>query len=476
MDGDNNLTVGNNTNTPSTSQQNTNNDNFDDANSNASSASTLQMSMLENRLESEMAKLGNMVKDTVAGLTEHVNQKLGETDRKFQNLLADLMPASQNSNVNSSVPTVQTRPSTIPTFQSNCHPLSTVQPSRNNIGSGEPPVQSGSQQTLARSQCKIKPQHFDGSTDFDEFLSQFEITSEINGWQYREKSLYLASCLTGDARSLLSELDRDGQRDYKTLIEKLANRFGSVNRSEIYRTQLKSRTRNKGEAIPELAQAIKKLVRQAYPGVHKDVIETLAIDHFIDALTDSDIRLRVREFDHKTLAEAERSALRLESHKIADRQRNKIVGQIEANTEKNNVKTQWESSPKLSKLQSSLDSLSDQVKDLQKKTSRNAENKTFAKTGKYQQNNAYNGRYGKNNRPHQNNPPPSYGNQQRQTNSQYRNYNSGQTEHYGQSAQNFRSGNRGRQNNQYPARNGPAQFVNNQENWNQSSWRATTRH
>ena len=48
-----------------------------------------------------------------------------------------------------------------------------------------------------------------------------------------------------------------------------------------------------------------KLVHQAYPGVHKDVIETLAIDQFIDALTDSDIRLRVREFDHKTLAEAE---------------------------------------------------------------------------------------------------------------------------------------------------------------------------
>ena len=217
-------------------------------------------------------------------------------------------------------------------------------------------------------------------------------------------------------------------------------------------------------------------MRQAYPGVHKGVIETLAKDHFIDALTDSDIRLTVREFDHKTLAEAERSALHLESHKIADRQRNRIVGQIEANTEKNNGKTQWESSPKLSKLQSCLDSLSDQVKNLQKKTYRNAENKTFAKTGKYQQNNTYNGRYGKNNRPHQNNPPPSYGNQQRQTNSQYRNYNSGQTEHYGQSAQNFRRGNRGGQNNQHGARNGPAQFVNNQENWNQSSWRATTRH
>ena len=121
--------------------------------------------------------------------------------------------------------------------------------------------------------------------------------------------MYLANCLTGDAWSLLSELDRGGQCDYNTLIEKLANRFGSVNRSESYRTQLKSRTRNRGETIPELAQAIKKLVRQAYPGVHKDVIETLVIDHFIDALTDSEIRLRVREFDSKTLADAEKKCI-----------------------------------------------------------------------------------------------------------------------------------------------------------------------
>ena len=208
-----------------------------------------------------MTNLGNMMKDTVAGLSEHVNKKLSEIDRKFQNLLADLIPASQNSNVNFAVLTVQPHRNTIPTVQPNRNTRPTVQPSQNILGPGEPPVQCSSQQTLDQWQCKIKPQQFNGSIDFDEFLSQFEITSEINGWQYYEKSLYLASCLTGDAWSLLSELDRDGQRDYNTLIEKLANWFGSVNRSEIYRTQLKSRTRNRGESILELAQAIKKLVR-----------------------------------------------------------------------------------------------------------------------------------------------------------------------------------------------------------------------
>ncbi|MCG8078445.1 MAG: hypothetical protein JAY75_19670, partial [Candidatus Thiodiazotropha taylori] len=159
-----------------------------------------------------------------------------EVDRKFNTLLADLTPACHNTNVNSSA----------------------SQHNQGSLKSGEPPRACNSQPTLDRTQCKMKPQHYNGATDFDEFLSQFEITSDLNGWQYREKSLYLASCLTGDARSLLSELDYDGRRDYKTLIEKLAHRFGSVNRSEIYRTQLKSRNRNKSESIAELAQAIRK--------------------------------------------------------------------------------------------------------------------------------------------------------------------------------------------------------------------------
>ena len=85
-----------------------------------------------------------------------------------------------------------------------------------------------------------------------------------------------------------------------------------MNLSDIFRTQLKSRVRNKGESIPQLAKAVKKLVRQAYPRLNKDVVKTLYIDRFIDTMMDSEIRLRVREFGLKTLSDAEQTALRLE--------------------------------------------------------------------------------------------------------------------------------------------------------------------
>ena len=63
--------------------------------------------------------------------------------------------------------------------------------------------------------------------------------------------------------------------------------------------------------------------------MNKDVIKTLFLDVFIGALTDSDIRLRVREFGPKTLAEVEKIAPRLEFHKIADTQRTRLVVQLD---------------------------------------------------------------------------------------------------------------------------------------------------
>ena len=320
-----------------------------------------------------------------------------------------------------------------------------------NSETGVPAIACSSHSKGDNSQFRMKPQNFCGTTDFDEFLSQFEITCEINGWQYREKSLYLANCLTGDARSILSELDHDGRRDYNTLVEKLANRFGSVNRSEIYRAQLKSRVRNRGESIPELAQAVKKLVRQAYPGVNKDVIETLSIDIFIDALTDSEIRLRVRELGPKTLADAERTALRLESHKIADKQRSRLVGQLETDPKQTN-NIQGESNKQLETLKNSINSLSDQVKNMRRQNQNKSDNKFVYGNQQNNQNIGWNGRY---NRQYQNNIPPSYGTQQRSF-GPYRGNNSHQNRNHNyyqnQPAQNPRAGandsnSRNRQNN-----------------------------
>ena len=54
---------------------------------------------------------------------------------------------------------------------------------------------------------KIKPQIYDGKDDFDEYLAQFDIMAELNGWNYNTKSLALASSLSERARTILAELN-----------------------------------------------------------------------------------------------------------------------------------------------------------------------------------------------------------------------------------------------------------------------------
>lgn len=101
----------------------------------------------------------------------------------------------------------------------------------------------------------------------------------------------------------------------------LSNRFGATNRAEMYRARLQSNTRNRDKSIPELAQTIRKLTRQAYPNASSNLLDVLALDHFVDALTDPDMRFRILESRPKNICEAEIIAVRIETHKIADRQR-----------------------------------------------------------------------------------------------------------------------------------------------------------
>ena len=80
------------------------------------------------------------------------------------------------------------------------------------------------------SSMKLKPHTFNGNEDLDEYLTQFEVLADLNGWSYRTKSLCLSSSLVGEARSLLTELTSDQRRDYSSLVAVLQNRYGTYDR------------------------------------------------------------------------------------------------------------------------------------------------------------------------------------------------------------------------------------------------------
>ena len=167
----------------------------------------------------------------------------------------------------------------------------------------------------------VKPPTYDGTCSWLDYHAQFELVGELNGWNEDVKAMYLASGLRGDARALLGDLDQNARRNYALLVDALNRRFGAENKAELNKTLLKSRRRKKGETLPELAQGIRRLVRNAYPDANYQMMDSLAKDQFMDALDNPDLRWKIFQTRTKSLDEALEIAIECEAFQTAEMQR-----------------------------------------------------------------------------------------------------------------------------------------------------------
>jgi len=164
----------------------------------------------------------------------------------------------------------------------------------------------------------MKPEKFDGTTCFETFLVQFDNCAQFNRWDDLEKLHYLRWSLTGVAARMLWGTE---EMSFKHLIVRLRSRFGSLDMEEKYQAELQCRRRKPNESLRELAQDVRRLMMLAYPGDRSVMSERLAKEHFICALEDPELELKVREKEPQTLDSALKSAQRLEVFRSAVRQR-----------------------------------------------------------------------------------------------------------------------------------------------------------
>ena len=174
-----------------------------------------------------------------------------------------------------------------------------------------------------------KPPPFDGRSPWDAYKLQFEMLATVNHWSDAEKATYLAVSLRGSALTVLTKISPDRRGEYATLIAALDKRYGSAHQTDLNRAKLKGRIRKREESLPELAEDVERLARLAYPDASAEMLEVLAKDQFIDALTDEDFRLRIRQNKPETLRNALEQALELESIQLANRQRTKTVREVQ---------------------------------------------------------------------------------------------------------------------------------------------------
>ena len=174
----------------------------------------------------------------------------------------------------------------------------------------------------------IKQATYDGKSSWLDYKSHIEACAELGHWSEDDKALYLAVSLRGQAQSILGDLAGGVPKKYNELITALNERFSPPNQMELHRAQLRERKQRASESLPELGQSIKRLTNLAYHTAPLDVREKLAKEYFIDALTDSDIRLRIKQARPATLNDAIRHAVELEAFVKVEQKSKELKGYL----------------------------------------------------------------------------------------------------------------------------------------------------
>ena len=167
----------------------------------------------------------------------------------------------------------------------------------------------------------MKPDRYDGKTSWTAYNKHFELCAELNGWNERDKLQYLAVLLTGPAQQILGSLPKETTEDYIRLVKALQARFDPTGRLELHRAQLRNRRQKTSESLVELAEDIRRLVDKVYVDLSADSRDRMARDHFLDALSDGEIRIRVIQMRTATLDDAVAGAVELEALQKAEKAR-----------------------------------------------------------------------------------------------------------------------------------------------------------
>ena len=128
-----------------------------------------------------------------------------------------------------------------------------------------------------------------------------------------DKLSMLVASLKGPALELFAHLPEMDQMDFCRLTGALESRFGVANQEPWFRSQLRRRKREAGETLPHLAQDIERLVCMAYPSATVALRDSLSCDHFMDALSDPELHIAVRQGRPATLPQALASAVEIEA-------------------------------------------------------------------------------------------------------------------------------------------------------------------
>ena len=296
--------------------------------SSVDSQTSVDLSTLENSMLQQMTAIATDAKETILSFKQHMEMRFTKFYKQLEKIQLQLTEYHRQMPLHSAGGGFLTEPAVNRSGDThNTEAFNVVPNDLDTQLSKTRPTEPQTDELQSTEKClltkgdnlvQLKLESYSGTEDLEDFLVYFDTLAEIYGWDDEAKCLYLAISLRGPARSLLTEMTLDQRRDYQSMVQQLSVRFGTANKCELFRAQLKTREQSHDESISELAAAIRKLTRLAYPKIPKKVAEMLAVGCFMDALKQPEIRLRLREINPKTLSEAESLAVKMWTLREAD--------------------------------------------------------------------------------------------------------------------------------------------------------------
>ena len=177
--------------------------------------------------------------------------------------------------------------------------------------------QLSSQKEKRRSSLNLKVPAYNGSTDFDEYLSKFISICEYQEWSDEEAAILLLAKLEGDALSVAAALE---DQTLRSIVSNLRRHF-SQEQEELATLKLHGRTQKADETYESLTFDIKRLTKKAYAAADDNIRDRLAKDAFINAIADGDVRQKLRDKNPSTLADSLREAKRFAANQELERGR-----------------------------------------------------------------------------------------------------------------------------------------------------------
>ena len=139
------------------------------------------------------------------------------------------------------------------------------------------------------------PELYDGSTPISDFFCHFDMVSIVNNWDDRQKAAYLGCSLRGPAQEVLSDMDARQRFDFLSLKDQLCKRFNPETLGATSRAELRNLKRSEGQKLTELGANIRKLIRRGYHDVPSEAREVIAIEAFMNAIDDYDVKFKIHE-------------------------------------------------------------------------------------------------------------------------------------------------------------------------------------